>query len=677
MSFKRFDYLSPKIALFYYGSRRHSANLGGILTIIMMIVIFVYVVFLFLQVYLHKSSTFQYYPHFFRELFLHSFNNSKGIFHYFQIYNPLNSSLECSFNSKYVRLFMSNVPDEYKSNSQILSETEHWVYDDCRDGIDNKFLSEDLFKDISIKNGLCLRYYFDKSNQIYYSIDDKQNFKWPNITSSGLNSGYSIGTIIEKCNNNSVLTKLFGLCGEEKEIENYLDKNNGINFNILTSEINPSNYGNQIYTFIYGLSNPLQRKKTIENNIVISPIKTEINEGLFFPTKKINYTYSFQEHDILDEERINESNRVLSIYKFRLSQFGYVFKGSYLTIYDSFPQIGGIIQLIYYIFFGINFFYNRFTIIDDTKKLFFTLHNDEQVNGGGQIKQFSNIVSHLRKIHKNITTVRTIRKNFELEKKENKIINNESKINNNYYIKNDFNFNKFSNSFNDSFFQKNFENDNSRSLSIFPLILDKNIKYSCTNPILGINDKNIYQRNSKFTIIENHLKQRLNNKILKEDNQNSDLEYKNEKKKNSLGDANLKIDKSNYIQIKKLEKGILDTNNFHINTHNYSKNQEEDKEIAWLKSLLHKFFNFKKKNFLYEKMRVEQVDSFFTFGQFFTSLFCYKKPRHYYLTLTMFRKKLLSEEHFFRTHNYLYLFEKCFDLQESKKIDIIELYKNL
>ena len=76
-------------------------------------------------------------------------------------------------------------------------------------------------------------------------------------------------------------------------------------------------------------------------------------------------------------------------------------------------------------------------------------------------------------------------------------------------------------------------------------------------------------------------------------------------------------------------------------------------------------------------MRVEQVDSFFTFGQFFTSLFCYKKPRHYYLTLTMFRKKLLSEEHFFRTHNYLYLFEKCFDLQESKKIDIIELYKNL
>jgi hypothetical protein len=76
-------------------------------------------------------------------------------------------------------------------------------------------------------------------------------------------------------------------------------------------------------------------------------------------------------------------------------------------------------------------------------------------------------------------------------------------------------------------------------------------------------------------------------------------------------------------------------------------------------------------------MTVDKVNHFFTIGNYFASLFCYKEPRNYYISMENFRKKLLSEEHFFRTHNYLYLFEKSFELQESKKIDIIELYKNL
>ena len=76
-------------------------------------------------------------------------------------------------------------------------------------------------------------------------------------------------------------------------------------------------------------------------------------------------------------------------------------------------------------------------------------------------------------------------------------------------------------------------------------------------------------------------------------------------------------------------------------------------------------------------MKVEQVEMFFNFKIYFSSLLCYKRPKSYYSVLSRFRTKLLSEEHFFRTHNYLYLFEKCFDIQESQKIDIIELYKNL
>ena len=679
MSLKDIDYLSPKISLFYYGRRRHSAIFGGILTLIMIIVCFLYIIYLFSEVYLHTSSTIQYYRHFFTEPYIYLFNNTKGIFHYFQIYNPKNNSHLSSFDSKYIRVFMSQIQEEYKTNPELLSNTEHWVYDNCREGIDNKYISAELFKNISFKNGLCLRYYYNINDKNYYPIEDNINFKYPNITSSGVNIDYSISTIIEKCNNDSVLTKLFGTCGNKIEIENYFTQNYGINFNILTSEISPSDYGNQIYNFIYGISYPLKRKKIIENNLIISPLKIDINGGVFFPTRKQNQTYSFYDNYIFAEER-NENSGIVSIYKFCLTQSGYVFKSTYLTIYDSFPNIGGIIQLIYYIFFGINFILNRYTIIDDTKKLFFTLHNDEIVNGGIQIKKFTSIVNNLRK-------------NFI--KKTNKNINftkNPSKLKN-----------KFTNNASDSFFQKNFENDNNKSLSIFPFIFDKDVNLNKSKQIVNINipEKKLIFGNSDI-IIEKTKSKTFKDKILKDDLINSNNELKLEKKsekeknekdknemivdsekssnnsdnnnsiKNNL-DINLNLQKKEIIKIRKNNHKIKNKLPFHRS----SPNGFVDSDILFFKILLQKYFDYKKKQFIYEPVTIDQVDTYFKFSKYLASILCYKKPRHYYRTLTKFRKKLLSEEHFFRTHNFLYLFEKCFDIQESQKIDIIELYKNL
>ena len=59
---------------------------------------------------------------------------------------------------------MTNIHEEYKSNYKLLEKNEHWVYDNCREGIDNKNLSKDLFKDVSFKNALCLRYYYNNRN---------------------------------------------------------------------------------------------------------------------------------------------------------------------------------------------------------------------------------------------------------------------------------------------------------------------------------------------------------------------------------------------------------------------------------------------------------------------------------------------------------------------------------
>ena len=656
LKLKDLDFLSQEISLFYYGRTRHSANFGGLLTLIMIVLCLIYILYLIIDIYMHSLSSIQFYRYNFDEPQIYSFNNTQGIFHFFQIYNPKNNSHFSYFNPKYIRLFMSNIQEEYKSNPELLSKNDHWVYDDCRDGIDNKLLPQELFKYISFKNGLCLRYYYDSKIKLYYPIEDSQNFKYPYLTNIGINLNYSISTIIEKCNNNSILTKLFGLCGEENDIDNYFKDNYGINLNILTHEIIPGNFNKEISNFIIGIPRIMKKDKIMDIKLIFAPLKNYIREGLFLPIAKENITYTFLENYSVNEYK-SENSRILSIYKFNLVQTGYIFKIIYRTIYDSFPKIGGIIQLIYYIFFGINYIFNRFKIIDDTKKLFFTLNNEERINGGEYIIKFSNIVNELRRKHLLKHSSTKILKNISDFKKDTCYDKPQIKS-------------KLTHNFKESCLRKNIDLDNSKSQSIFPFISEKNTNSNSNlkNKIKN-NMNNISEDNDKFD--KRSLNLDMNHQI-KEEIIIKRIDNISKNKNQSHKNANSKGKKK--FKSQKISKKSFNKHFFQMGTSNYNL---LDNDILNFKILLRKYFNYKKRSFLYERMTVDKINHFFTIGNYIASLFCYKEPRNYYKTMENFRKKLLSEEHFFRTHNYLYLFEKYFDLQESKKIDIIELYKNL
>ena len=661
MSLRDFDLLSPKISLYYYGRIRHSANFGGILTIIMIFFCIIYIINIFLETYANASSTLHYYKHFFKDPGIYNFSNTDGIFHYFQIYNPKNNT-QVSFNTKYIHLFMSYIQEDYKINPELLSENDHWVYDNCREGIDNKYLSKDLFINTTFKNGMCLRYYYNSTIGEYYPIEDYINFIYPNISNVGINNNNHIGTIIEKCNNNSILTKLFGICGDESEIEDYFNKNYGINFNILDSEIIPSKYGKETYNFIYGISNTMKQKKIIETNLIISPLKIDIKGGIFSSSNDKKQSYSLHDNYIIDEGSYKNSH-ILSIYNFCLSKTGYILKSSNLTVYDSFPKIGGIIQLIYYIFYGINYIYNRFTIVNDTKQLFFTLNSNNE-KAKGKVKVFSEMVNDIRQKNKILKNTMKSFKRFSCIEKNDESHFIESKINN-IFIKTDFNFNKYTP---DSSFQRNYDMDNSKSLSIFPFMSDKDLsilKSNKSNKYLNISDKKIFMENSD-NISDKLNKKKVNNKLSDEDLEKSYNIHKTEKK-------NEKNRKSEFKKIRKKPKSI-EKNDFHFG---FSNNNMMNKEAFYFRNLLQKYFLHKKNSFIYEKMKLEQIDKHYYFARYFASLFCYRIPKNYYTTFRIFREKLISEEHIFRAYNCLYLFEKCFEIQDPQKIDIIELYRNL
>ena len=284
----------------------------------------------------------------------------------------------------------------------------------------------------------------------------------------------------------------------------------------------------------------------------------------------------------------------------------------------------------YYIFFGFNFIFNKFTIINDTKKLFFPLYNNEEKKAWGtQIKKLTKIVKKLRyDIINNDSSISIIRFNNDSSLEKNRKILGSKKR---FSLTNNFQ--------ESSFFQRNVDNKN---LNILPFASNKDIR-------------NIYNHNEK-KIINNDSEVIEVNKV--EINEN---EKQNKKKSKS-------------IKVLNIPKNLSNKNNFDYSIPNHNI---VDKDILDFKVLLNKYFDYKKNNFIYEKMNIKNIERILTMRNFLISLFCYKKSNNYVLILKKFRRKLLSEEHFFRSQNYLYLFEKYFDLRESKKIDIIELYKNL
>ena len=659
MSFKDLDYLSQEISLFYYGRTRHSANFGGLLTIIMIICCILYMFYIFYEVFMHTSSTIQYYRHYFKNPGNYSFSRTQGIFHFFHLFDPTNNE-PFPYDNKYMRIFMTEFQEEYRIKPEILSESDHWVYDHCRDGIDNKDMPEDIFKENTIHYGICLRYYYNNNNKQYYPLEDNENFKYPNLINKGSNMDYSISAIIEKCHNDSLLTTILGPCTDETNITNFFKNTYNVNFNVLTHEIRPGVYEETTYNFIYEISNSLRKKHILDNNLIFSPLLTNFKFGIFLPSNKQNQIYTFSDNYAEAVEK-KESNNLLSVYKFYLSNYGYIYKASYQTIYDSLYKIGGIFQLIYYIFYGINFIFNKFTIVNDTKKLFFTLHNDEKINGGDKVKNFTKIVNLLRKeqtFRYNSTEI--IRNVSDLNRKGNK--------GGKYRHRLTKNFNE------SSFFQNNLDNKN--NCSILPFISNKEMNiFKNHHSKKLINDEYEYENHEIEININNYYNKKVEAKKAKIYNSKFQGENgKNKKKEN-------RTIKPLIIKNDKKEKPDMNIIKNQSNKYNFCLSiplhDIVDKDILDFKDFLKKYFNYKRRYFIYEKMTADEIGRYITMKNYFTGCFCYKKAKNYFLILQNFRKKLLSEEHLFKTQNNLYLIEKCFELKESKIIDIMELYKNL
>ena len=646
MGFKDLDYLSQKIAIFYHERNRHSSVFGGILSIFLVFLVATYIFYCIINIYNHKSSNYISYTTRIKDPGYCEFSKNKNTaFHFLQFSNIENNQFE-TFNPKYIRIFMTRINNGYKSSNRNLKDSEHWVYDKCRKGIDDNGIPESVFNDkTKFEEGACLRYYYNNIEKKYYSVDDITNFIPPSINQGNSTDEFShLNTIVEKCHNDSILYDILGPCETETEIDKYFNSNREVYMKLLEQQFEAENYDNPIFYYLNSISGLIADDSRITvNNINLSPFKITIKKGIVYPTIKKTQTYIISQNEKEIWQNTNYNKYTLVVFNYMLINTAIIFKGEYNTLYDTLSNIGGIIQCFYYIFFGINFISNKFKIMEDSKNLFF------------QIKDYKSNSKEEREKSRFCYMSQYFRKTIYNKSMESSSSINNTKTNNLMdQLKKNIHF-KISKTVNGAEFK--FANKNKNN--------NKNLHYSriSTHSLLKIN----YYRN-KTANLENNFP-----KLNEESNNTSEITLignrinSNDKLKNTVLTHNRTVDDQKVKNEIKTE----------FNESNIDNNPETKNYIHFSQNL-NKFLNEKRQAIKIPDLSRRYLRQYTSFYHYLISITCPKEKRgKVFYVINKFRKKLISEEHLFNTQIFLYYLEKYFDINDSEKIDFMELYNYL
>ena len=610
------DFLSPPITLYHLERRTHTSKTGGILVIIMASIILSYISFLLYNLISHKNMISIFHKKFQFEAGYYSFNSS-SIFHFIQIYSSENGGFFDKYNSKYIRIYTTYASSNYSDSN--LDLYDHWVFDSCEQNIDNKDLDPILFSNVvNFTNSACIRYYYNSKEKKYYSLGDK-NFYWPYLEHgiSQRNNVY-LTTIVQKCTNNSIINNLYGDCPSQKEIDDYLNRYIEIYFYFTDIQVDPTNYKYPLQKYIHTISSRIGANQVFEENyIYYSPLKIRTKEGSFFSIVKDIDSFYF-DFNRKDNNVNNEKFYILAKYYHYMQNSVQIYERIYNNIFDLFSEIGGVIQFIFYIFFWMNYIYNKYIIAYDTYSMFFSVQNEENKDIKRKYLNFKDNKFHYKRFKKYLSVNLDNKKNFK-----NNIIN-KSKNNNtlNHRSKNNKKISLVENkkSLNTDVISKN------NFLSVFKKI-NKNFD-SLTN----INKLNIDFNSSNVNLKEN------NNYLLKNKSHEShEIKIRGRKVMSNK-------EYINRICLSQKSLGKIEHNNLKFREILVKEN---------IKSSTH-----------------------FSFLDFLKS-FCFKKNKGSYNFLITFRRHLLSEEHLFKNHIKIVLIEKHVNLDMNEKTNIMESYNAL
>ena len=378
MTLEDFDYLSPSITFFHYGRKNHSSKIGGVLTITGILISIAYILYLLTDAFSYKSLSLLFYKKFEYESGKYIFDN-EGIFHFINLYSVNNNGYFGKFDKKYIRIFISRIAKVYPKNENSLSENDHWVYDLC-DNNDKLNMDINLFDKIpDFTNASCIKYYYNSKTKNYYNKNQKE-FIYPFIEHGNARKDNTLlGILIEECQNNTIFDNILGPCATQNDIKKYLNEFTAFYFSFIDNQVDPTNLKKPITKYFNTISSSLSKTKYSIHNINFNPLVVKTDKGLL--KKKYINDKSFMFDYNREDSTVNKGNsNILAEISFWVENNFIIYDRSYNKIINILPTIGGIIEILYYIFYFINWVYNKYTILLHTKDLFLKIYTGRELN---------------------------------------------------------------------------------------------------------------------------------------------------------------------------------------------------------------------------------------------------------------------------------------------------------
>ena len=626
------DLLSPPITLFHLERRTHTSKIGACLVIILVTVSGGYISYLLYSIIMHNKVVSMFYKKFEFEAGHYPFNSS-SIFHFIQIFSSDNGGYFDKYDTKYIRAFTTLVHSNMKDSD--LELYDHWVFDTCQKNIDDKDVDPFVFHNVeNFTNAVCIKYFFNSTEKKYYQLEEK-GFFWPYLEHGmAQRNNIYLTTTIQKCTNDSIINELFGNCPSQKEIDEYLSHYLALYLYFTDIKIDPTNYKKPTQKYLQTITTKIGTNETfVENYLHYSPLKIRTNEGSLFGSTHEMKSFYF-DFNIKNSKSNNQNYFTITKYYHLMQNDVQIYERRYNNIFDSLSEIGGIIQSVFYIFYWLNYVYNKYIIAYDTNSLFFHVKDNQfkELDVKNKLNENNNNNKNQDNEHDDqIKAKKPLKKYTSLQ-----VLNKDTIIkNNNKNV-------SFKDVFKDNINQKKRKSANFN----------------------GVNIKKDNYVNSLF------LSKNINKSLFRKNNNDSFIDFNS-----SL--LNLKNNKQGYNSPENNNK-ILNAKNRNsklMKTFNYSKNEKYYYNKIWMSKnsiakIDHKIIDFKQVN--KDKMKSVKNLNFFIFLK--SLCFDIKGSTNF---LTKFRKHLLSEEHLFKSHIKTILIEKEFNSKTAENTNVFECFNEL
>ena len=380
MFIKKLDYLSPPVTFYYQGLLSHASILSGIISVISIIGIIFYAVYLSLDIINKKDPKTFTFNSFIEDAGIFPINAS-SIFHFLSMAslssNYINDGIDfTSFNV----IGFEDYYEDYLYNKN-LTNYDHWLYGRCSNQADTEGISH-LINYEFFERSACIRKYFSKIDQKYYNTGDPR-FRWPVVSHGAYNKNYGLyNIVVERCKNN-LLKLILGEGHECQKVSEFeaLYRNFSVYgevfFYLINHYVDILNYTNPFKKYFCVIETFITKNSFIVNNLNFNPSIVKTHDGLILDRFEEKKSYIYDRNDFFTMDKKD----IFIAYVFGLKNNMYYNERIYKRIPDIIPSIGGVYQFITIISIYINSLYNNYIVLSDTESLLHSsIHSEKHIN---------------------------------------------------------------------------------------------------------------------------------------------------------------------------------------------------------------------------------------------------------------------------------------------------------